>query len=103
MREETRLGVAFASVLLSSHAAGDAPFGVLVDADGAAETYGVCIACHSEKIIAQQGLSRAAWDELLDWMVEEHGMANIQGPVRDRILDYLAQHYGEDRPNYSPD
>ena len=100
MRAGFRL--AAAATLLPALASADSPYGVLVDEDGAAETYGVCIACHSEQIIAQQGLSRADWDELLDWMVEEQGMADIQGPIRERILDYLAQHYGEDRPNYSP-
>lgn len=75
-------------------------FGQLVDAPGVETTYYTCVACHSEMIIAQQGLSRAHWDELLDWMVEEQGMAELEEEERDEILDYLATHYNEDRPNY---
>ena len=46
-------------------------------------------------IVKQQGLSRAAWDESLDWMVEEQGMPPIEEDVvRNRILDYLASHFG---------
>lgn len=54
-----------------------------------------CNACHSLMIVKQQGLSRAAWDESLDWMVEEQGMPPIEeGVVRNRILDYLSSHFG---------
>jgi len=70
-------------------------FGVLEDADGAAETYAYCTPCHSEMIVTQQRLSRQRWDELFDWMVEEQGMIEIQEPHRTRVLDYLASHYGE--------
>ncbi len=38
----------------------------------------------------------AYWDEILDWMVEEHGMNEIVGDERTLILDYLAAHYNED-------
>jgi cytochrome c len=54
-----------------------------------------CKACHSLMIVKQQGLSRAAWDESLDWMVDEQGMPPIEEDVvRNRILDYLASHFG---------
>lgn len=75
-------------------------FGNLVDAPGVEATYYACIACHSEMIIAQQGLSRAHWDEMLEWMVEEQGMSEIPEPDRTEIIDYLATHYNEDRPNF---
>jgi len=75
-------------------------FGVLFDAPGVEATYYACAACHSERIVAQQGLSRAAWDKLFDWMVEEQGMAELDEPDRTEILDYLAAHYNEDRPNF---
>ena len=74
--------------------------GLLASGRGAAETYAACTACHSERIVIQQGLPRRQWDELLDWMVDEHGMSPLRGRLRDTVLDYLAQQYGRDRPNY---
>ena len=74
--------------------------GVLVDEEGAEETYAYCTACHSERIVAQQGLTRADWEELLEQMVEEHGMNPIEEPALGRVLAYLATHYGPDRPNF---
>jgi cytochrome c len=61
---------------------------------GQAETGQLCNACHSLAIVKQQGLSRDSWDELLDWMVEEQGMAEQSPEQRDLILDYLATHFG---------
>ena len=74
--------------------------GILVDEEGAEETYAYCTACHSERIVAQQGLTRADWEELLEQMVEEHGMNPIEEPDLGRVLAYLATHYGPDRPNF---
>ena len=81
-------------------AADDGEFGVLHLAPGVEDTYYACTACHSEMIVAQQGLTRAGWDELLDWMVEEQGMPELDSEERTTILDYLAAHYNEDRPNF---
>ncbi len=75
-------------------------FGVLVAGDGAAETYAYCIACHSERLVAQQGLTRQGWEEVIELMVEEHGMAPIEAPALARVLGYLSTHYGPDRPNF---
>ncbi len=48
-------------------------------------------------IVKQQGLDRAAWDESLEWMVEEQGMTPIDdAATRERVLDYLAKHFGRD-------
>ena len=74
--------------------------GLLVAGEGAFETHAYCTACHSERIVAQQGLTLADWDELLEQMVEEHEMTPIEEPDRARVLDYLATHYGIDRPNF---
>lgn len=74
--------------------------GSLYPAVGAQLTYDYCTACHSEMIIAQQGQTREGWDEILVWMVEEMGMSEIEEEYRDRILDYLATHYGPDRPHF---
>ncbi len=75
-------------------------FGLLKNAPGVETTFYSCTACHSEMIIAQQGLSRANWDDLLDWMIEEQGMNEPDAQERTEILDYLAEHYNEDRPNF---
>ena len=74
--------------------------GVLVAGEGAAETYAYCIACHSERLVAQQGLTRQGWEEVIELMMEEHGMAPIESPYLERVLGYLSTHYGPDRPNY---
>ncbi len=75
-------------------------FGQLVNAPGAEETFYACTACHSEMIVAQQGKTREDWDEMLVWMVEEQGMSEIPEEERSIILDYLAEHYNTDRPNF---
>ena len=75
-------------------------FGVLKLAPDVETTFYACTACHSERIIAQQGLNRDHWDEVLEWLVEEQGMSEIDEPERSKILDYLAAHYNEDRPNF---
>ena len=74
--------------------------GILVAAAGAEETHAYCTVCHSERIVAQQGLTRSDWEELLEQMVEEHGMNPIGEPDLGRVLDYLAANYGPDRPNF---
>lgn len=92
--------LAAATTEQSARAADDAEFGVLFVAPGVEETFYACTACHSERIIAQQGLSRKHWDETFEWMVEEQDMDEIEEPDRTIILDYLAKHYNEDRPNF---
>ena len=81
-------------------AAEEGEFGQLVVAEGAEETFYACTACHSEMIVAQQGKTREGWADLLDWMTEEQGMAELDPAERDVILDYLAAHYNTDRPNF---
>jgi cytochrome c len=75
-------------------------FGVLVAAKGAEETFIYCTACHSEMIVAQQGLTRDGWIESLEWMVDEQGMDEIEEPDFALVIDYLATNYGVERPNF---
>jgi cytochrome c len=75
-------------------------YGLLVNEPGVAETHAYCTPCHSEMIVVQQGKTRQHWADLFDWMVEEQGMAEIDEPDRSIVLDYLAAHYNEDRPNF---
>ena len=79
---------------------GNADLGLLFAAEGAAVTHAYCTVCHSERIVAQQGLTREDWLEVLEYMVDEHGMAPIEGPDFGLVIDYLSTHYGPDRPNF---
>ncbi|MEO1679535.1 MAG: cytochrome c family protein [Pseudomonadota bacterium] len=94
------LGAVVAAAPATDGAAEAYEFGVLFDAPGVETTYYACVACHSEMIVAQQGLTRDEWDEMFEWMVEEQGMSEIEEPDRTEILDYLAAHYNTDRPNF---
>ncbi|WP_258045555.1 c-type cytochrome [Mesorhizobium sp. NBSH29] len=75
-------------------------FGRLKVAPGVEATYYACSSCHSEMIVAQQGLTRENWVDMLDWMVKEQEMDEIAEPERTEILDYLSTHYNKDRPNF---
>lgn len=92
--------VALGWLIPSTLARAEGEYGVLVDRPGVEETFAFCTACHSERIIAQQGLTRDGWAELFVWMREDQGMGEIPEPERTRILDYLSKHYGPDRPNF---
>ncbi len=75
-------------------------FGLLVEKSGVEETHAYCSACHSERIVAQQGLTRKDWADLLEWMIDEQEMEPIEEPDYTIILDYLDKHYNTDRPNF---
>lgn len=64
---------------------------------GREEVYYQCRPCHSLMIVKQQGLSRSAWDETLNWMVAEQGMRPIaDAATRERLLIYLSTHFGSE-------
>lgn len=71
-------------------------FGDLPPGPGQEETYAICGACHSMRLVTQQGLSAERWDGLIDWMVEKQGMAPLEADERQRIVAYLAEHFGPD-------
>jgi len=77
--------------------------GTFHPAPGAQITYDLCTTCHSEMIIAQQGQTREGWDEILVWMVEEMGMAELMEEEREQVLDYLSTYYNPDRPYFQQD
>lgn len=60
--------------------------------------FALCSGCHSAKLVAQQGLNRQRWESLLDWMVEDQGMAELDAETETLVLDYLESELGEDRP-----
>lgn len=71
----------------------------LPEGRGRDETFYACTACHNFKLVAAQGMDRARWDDSLTWMTTRHNMADIRGPERDLILDYLAKHYPPRAPS----
>lgn len=74
--------------------------GKLFLAPGAEKAFIYCSACHSERIVTQQGLTKSDWEELLEWMVDEQGMDEISEPDYTTVIDYLSKNYGTDRPNF---
>jgi hypothetical protein len=60
------------------------------DAPGREETVNFCGACHSFRLVAAQGMTRAQWDESVKWMVQRHNMPQLDKAELDVMLDYLA-------------
>ena len=58
------------------------------------EVFYLCTACHSSRLVRNQALSRERWDDTLTWMTEHHGMPELEGGERARVLDYLTAHFG---------
>ncbi len=54
-----------------------------------------CMACHSLAIIAQQGLDRKRWDDVMQWMIEDHGMPELDEETYTRFLDFLTESFPE--------
>lgn len=81
-------------------AAADPDLALLPDGIGKQETFDGCASCHSIKLVVQQGLDKDGWLETIDWMVEEQGMDPIENGLAETIADYLATHFGLDRPNF---
>lgn len=72
-------------------------FDGMPEAPGMEETFYACAACHSIKMVTQQGLTRDGWQDVIDWMVEEQEMYPLEAAERALIVDYLATWYGTDR------
>lgn len=54
---------------------------------------GTCTACHSSKLVTQNRASREGWKAMIVWMQETQKLWDL-GQDEDKILDYLAKHYG---------
>jgi len=92
------LAVAGAVFLLATSAGADSDidYDGLPPGEGRDDVYSYCAACHSAKLVSQQGLTRESWDETLDWMIEEQGMVELEAEMRTIILDYLAKYLNTD-------
>ena len=64
-----------------------------VSGAGREETFYACTACHNFKLVAAQGLSRAAWEDSLNLMIRRHNMPPLDDKDRALVLDYLGQAY----------
>jgi len=64
----------------------------LPDAPGREEVAAYCGACHSLKLVVQQGLTRKGWEDLLVWMYEEQEMPELEPDEEKLVLDYLAKY-----------
>src|SRR5205807_604880 len=60
---------------------------------GRDETFYACTACHGFKLVAQQGLSRAGWEDSINLMIRRHNMPPLDAKDRDVVLGYLAATY----------
>src|SRR5258707_7354837 len=65
-----------------------------------AKTHTACTACHDNRIITQQRLSKEAWAKEMDKMVR---WGTIMDPKdRDPMIDYLSANFPPDRPADPP-
>ena len=75
-------------------------YGGLPEGPGRAAVYFNCTACHSLKQFAQQRMSQDEWNKLLDRMVEKNKMHPMEPWARQRVLNYLATHFGVDEEHW---
>lgn len=73
------------------------PFAGMVFAPGAELVLQNCVTCHGPKQFLQQRGDRETWLGLIRWMQREHGLWALAPDVEDRIVDYLATHYGPEQ------
>jgi mono/diheme cytochrome c family protein len=64
-----------------------------VAAPGRDETFYACTACHGFKLVAQQGMTRAQWDDSINLMVRRHNMPPLDDKDRAVVLGYLETAY----------
>jgi mono/diheme cytochrome c family protein len=62
-------------------------------APGRDETFYACTACHGFRLVAQQGMTRAQWEESLALMVRRHNMPPLDDKDRTVVLNYLEAAY----------
>lgn len=64
-----------------------------VEAPGRDETFYACTACHNFKLVAQQGMNRRQWEDILVVMRDKHGMPELDAKDREVVLTYLETAY----------
>jgi mono/diheme cytochrome c family protein len=64
-----------------------------VTGEGRDQTFYTCTACHGFQLVAQQGMTRAQWDESINLMIRRHNMPALDDKDRAVVLSYLAAAY----------
>ena len=84
----------FTALVYTSALSGEMPLKPinLPEDKGKEEVEIYCGSGHSLRLVVQQRMKKEAWDERLDWMVDEHGMDKIPLDDRTLVLDYLAKY-----------
>jgi Spy/CpxP family protein refolding chaperone len=94
--KKTMVGASLALMLAAPGAFAQDNYDLLPEGEGRDEVFALCSGCHSVRLVVQQGLTEKAWDKMLDWMVEEQGMAEMDEETRRVVLDYLSEHLNTD-------
>jgi mono/diheme cytochrome c family protein len=69
---------------------------------GRDETFYTCTACHGFKLVAQQGMTRAQWDDSISLMIRRHNMPALDDKDRSVVLNYLEAAYPPRSPAGRP-
>ena len=64
-----------------------------VAAPGRDETFYACTACHGFKLVAQQGMTRAQWEDSINLMIRRHNMPPLDAKDHEVVLNYLETAY----------
>lgn len=54
-----------------------------------------CSSCHSLKIVHQQRLPKARWEEIILLMYKEHEMTKLTEVEYKNIIEYLSKYYNK--------
>jgi len=60
---------------------------------GRDETFYACTACHGFRLVAQQGMTRAQWEDSINLMTRRHNMPPLDDKDRETVLNYLEAAY----------
>ena len=60
---------------------------------GRDETFYACTACHGFRLVAQQGMTRAQWEDSINLMIRRHNMPPPDAKERETVLNYLETTY----------
>jgi len=62
------------------------------DGEGVLVVANTCTVCHSSKLVIQNRMNKARWNETIKWMQETQGLWDL-GENQKVIVDYLVKNY----------